>query len=61
MIPACQCRFYCGDVPEEDDFNSICKSLPRPPEPPMIEIVLVHRNDPMFEPAAGRDRVASEA
>lgn len=49
MIPVCACHFYCGDVPEEEDFNSVCKSLPREPEPPLIEVVLVHRNDPMFE------------
>lgn len=43
--PLCACHFYCGDVPEEDDPGSVCKGLPKKPEPPLFEIVMVHRDD----------------
>ena len=40
----CKCRHTCGDVPEEEDFNSRCKGLPRAPEP-RVKVVFVPRKD----------------
>jgi hypothetical protein len=41
----CGCREFCGDIPEDqDDPMAICKDLRRAPEPPPVEIVLVHRD-----------------
>jgi hypothetical protein len=55
----CRCRVYCGDVSEEDDPDGVCKGLPGAPEPPPVEIVLVHRNDPRFrDPEISRDMSA---
>lgn len=35
----CNCRKLCGDI---NDEIGVCKSLPRPPEPPLVEIVTVY-------------------
>jgi hypothetical protein len=32
-------------VPEEDDPGSVCKGLERKPEPPLIEIIMVPRDE----------------
>ena len=39
----CLCRKWCGDIPEEDDPYGVCKGLPKAPERPLVEIVLVDR------------------
>lgn len=43
MSAPCACRKFCGDVPEEDDPDGVCKDLPRAPEPPLVEIVVLPR------------------
>lgn len=46
----CSCQRYCGDVSEaHDDAHAICKGLSDPPRRPCVEVVMVHRNDPMFD------------
>ena len=47
---ACGCREFCGDVSEDEDraFEApfpICKGLKRMPAPPLVELVIVHRDD----------------
>lgn len=40
----CACRQVCGDVAECDDSSlAVCKGLRRAPEPPLVEIMVVHR------------------
>ncbi len=43
----CACRVYCGDVPEDDPSQryAVCKGLRRASEPPLVEFVVVHRDD----------------
>lgn len=38
----CRCRDKCGDDGDVDG-PGMCKGLPRMPEPPLVEIVLVPR------------------
>jgi hypothetical protein len=38
----CACKSWCGDDGDVDG-PGVCKGLPRQPEPPLIEIVLVPR------------------
>lgn len=45
MSPPCKCQTWCGDVPEVEDPDGCCKGLRRAPEPPLVEFVLVHRDD----------------
>jgi hypothetical protein len=43
-MSVCACQHKCGDVAEEKDVSdAVCKNLPRPPKPPLVEIVLVPR------------------
>lgn len=37
----CNCRVKCMDA---DDEDGVCKGLPEPPKPPLVEIVLVRRD-----------------
>lgn len=37
----CRCQVYCCD--SDPDGPGTCKSLPRAPEPPLIDLVLVDR------------------
>lgn len=39
----CTCREFCGDTPEDE--GGVCKGLRRAPEPPLVEFVVVHRDD----------------
>ena len=39
---ACSCLNTCGDAVGEE---GVCKGLRRTPEPPLVEVVLVHRGD----------------
>lgn len=39
----CGCQKACGDF--TDDEEGTCISLPRPPEPPLVELVVVHKDD----------------
>jgi hypothetical protein len=49
----CACRVACGDVAEADDPYGVCKGLRRAPAPPLVRIVLVHRDDALEpEPVA---------
>jgi hypothetical protein len=44
--PHCVCNTYCGDTPEENDHPlAVCKSLPDPPKPPLLEVALIHKDD----------------
>lgn len=40
----CRCVRYCGDDGDTEGPGT-CKQLPHRPRPPLVEIVLVHRND----------------
>jgi hypothetical protein len=44
----CLCERYCGDVDEPEDGPKpwpVCKGLRRAPKPPLVEVVLVHRDE----------------
>lgn len=43
-VVRCGCRETCGDDGDMDGLGT-CKGLPRAPEPPLVEVVLVHRAD----------------
>ncbi len=42
FFPPCNCVSTCGDT---DDEYGVCKRLPCEPKPPLVEVVLVHRDD----------------
>jgi hypothetical protein len=42
----CNCHKNCCDV---DDDIGACKGLPIPPSDSPVELVMVHRNDPIFD------------
>lgn len=45
-MSACSCRTYCGDIPEEQDSDdAVCKGLRPEPSPPLVEVVMVHRDE----------------
>ncbi len=44
MMKKCACIIYCGDDGDHEG-DGICKNLPLPPKPPLVEIVLVHRDE----------------
>lgn len=49
--PPCACERACGDVPEDRCHPlAVCKGLPVPPSPPLVTVVLVHRDDPYWGP-----------
>lgn len=42
----CGCKHICGDLPEDQDHElAVCKSLPKPPREPLVELVLRHVSD----------------
>lgn len=46
MTVACDCTDSCGDLREdEDDPRAVCKGLPRAPEPPLVQVILVPRDE----------------
>lgn len=41
----CGCKRFCTDLPESEDSPlAVCKGLPPEPRPPLVEVVLVHRD-----------------
>ena len=43
VLPLCTCKAECCDT---DDEIGTCKGLlPKPPKPPLVEVVLIHRSD----------------
>lgn len=40
----CRCLHHCGDDGDTDG-PGICKGLPIPPRPPLLEIRVVHRSE----------------
>ncbi len=46
----CSCEQWCGEMPEEDDEPGVvCKGLRDKPQAPLVEIVLVHRDDSRYD------------
>lgn len=41
MSDLCTCAQFCCDT---DDEIGVCKGLPVKPEPPLVKVVLVHRD-----------------
>jgi hypothetical protein len=39
----CGCASYCGDDGDTEG-PGVCKGLPRPPAPPLVEVILVPRS-----------------
>lgn len=41
----CLCRVTCGDAPERPEVREVCVGLPAPRPAPLVEIVLVSRDE----------------